>query len=91
MIIGTHKNLATNTVPEEDVEKLEILRDKVKEELKKSKLKILFIAILQSHIDIIVRRPKVWFGSCSSTYSSPKSKSPIIPATHINLIYMGVR
>ena len=38
MIMCTHKNLATNTVPEEDVEKLEILRDKIKEESEKIKI-----------------------------------------------------
>ena len=30
--------MATNTVPEEDVEKLEILRDKIKEESEKIKI-----------------------------------------------------
>ena len=40
---------------------------KSKKNLKKSKLKILFKATLQSHIDIMMRQPKVWFGSFSST------------------------
>ena len=56
------------TVSGEDVEKLAILRDKIKEESEKIKLKILFKATLQSHIDIMMRPPKVWFGSCSSTH-----------------------